>query len=332
MTYRLRKVRRRWFWAVLSAGSLACGMALAELDEIGRLLTLDGSVSTSLGGPNGGTLRGGVALPLQGPGFKFNPRRRPEARYGTVELVQALVQAAQAVAARFEGSELVVNDLGHAEGGPIEQHGSHQSGRDVDILFFLRGAQGEVLPSVGVPLDTQGQGWDFKDLAVPDDDVWVRLDVERTWAFIEALLMRDGEHVQRIFIAEHLRNMLLAHAEKVKAPAAARELFANVTCQPGAPHDDHMHVRFHCTPEDMAAGCMDSPPVYPWRLAALAKLGLKPVLHRRSAAQGRAAAKRTTSRAEARRRAGKLHPDVVRFLERREQWANPPRTGRPWCR
>ena len=29
------------------------------------------------------------------------------------------------------------------------------------------------MPAVGVPLDPSGRGWDFKDLAVPTDDVRV---------------------------------------------------------------------------------------------------------------------------------------------------------------
>jgi hypothetical protein len=69
-----------------------------------------------------------------------------------------------------------------------------------------------------VPLEPNGRGWDYKDLADPSDDVRVSIDLPRTWRFVQALLAQDGEHVQRIFIVEHLRTLLLKQAEKARAP------------------------------------------------------------------------------------------------------------------
>src|SRR5690606_25102284 len=67
-------------------------------DPIAALLAMDGSTSTSVGGPNDGRVEGAVALPSEGPGFRSNPRRpNPDAIWGTVEMVQALVAAAAVV-------------------------------------------------------------------------------------------------------------------------------------------------------------------------------------------------------------------------------------------
>ncbi len=301
------------------------------VDPIEALFALDGSASTSIGGPNDGRVEGAVALPAEGPGFRSNGRRpNAEAIYGTVEMVQALVRAARVVHEEMPGSLLFINDLGFREGGPIPHHGSHRAGRDVDVLFYLIDRRGEPMEPVGAFLDERGRGFDFRDLATPRDDVLVRMDVPRTWRFVQALLEgEEADHVQRIFVAEHLRALLLAHAERARAPARARERFAEITCQPGYPHDDHLHIRFHCTPEDMARGCEDTPPVYAWRRAGLAQLGLTPVIHRPSRDRPRS---RQTSAEEARARAGPMHARVTEWLARRETWMRPARTGRPFCR
>lgn len=305
-----------------------------SLDATAAVLALNGSHSTSLGAPGHGSLVGGVALPDTGPGFVHNLKRPDEARFGTVELVQGIVNAAAVVQRELPGMELVVNDLGLREGGPLHQHGSHQNGRDADILFYVLDAKRQPLRSVGVPLDPDGKGFDFKDVSVSDDDLPVQLDVKRTWRFVQALLETADDAVQRIFIVEHVRTMLLAHAERIHAPAPIRARFADVTCQPESPHDDHMHVRLFCAPDDIPQGCFDKPPIYPWQRAALAALGLKPVLEHVTNALQRMAevADRTTSPAEARKRTGPMHAKVRRFLARRALWTKQPRPGRLYCR
>lgn len=318
------------------AGTAAAQSATPPIDPIAALLALPPSASTSVGAPGRGTLVGGVALPDAGPGFLHNPKRPHEARFGTVELVQAIVRAAAVVHTELPGVPLVVNDIGLAEGGSIAQHGSHQSGRDADILFHSFDAKGEPLQSVGVPIDPKGMGWDFKDITVPDDDLRVRLDVGRTWRFVQALLETAFDDVQRIFIVEHVRAMLLAEAEKRRAPARIVDRFAAITCQLGAPHDDHMHVRFWCAPDDIARGCEDKPPVYPWRKDQLAALGIEPVLARAATREERDAVDaRTSSAAEAiteAKKKGPMHAKVRRFLAEREAWRKQPHPRRPYCR
>jgi penicillin-insensitive murein endopeptidase len=301
-----------------------------EPDPLEQLLAMDGSESTSIGGPRDGRIEGAVALPERGPGFRSNPNRpNEEAFYGTVEMVQALVRAA-AVVHEEMGGELTINDLGFEEGGAISHHGSHRAGRDVDVLFYLIDREGEPMESVGAFLDRRGRGFDFQDLSDPRDDVLVRIDLPRTWRFIRALLEGPhGDHVQRIFVAEHLRTLLVRHAERARAPEAIRERFGAITCQPGYPHDDHLHIRFYCTTEDMEGGCEDSPPIYGWRRLALRGAGLRAVVNRPR--PDRPQAPRTSSD-EARANAGPMHRRVEEWLERREGWMERPHPGRPFCR
>jgi len=295
--------------------------------EVEALLALPGSVSTSLRGPSNGAVRGAVAFPREGPGFRHNPARPDDARFATVEVVQALVRAALVVAREMPGGQLTVNDLGYAEGGPIAHHGSHQAGRDVDVLFYLLGPDDAPIASVGAPLDPEGRGTDYQDLSIADDDVPLRIDLPRTFRFVQALLEDREASLQRIFVAEHVRAMLLEQGREVGASEEVMTRLAEMTCQPSYPHDDHFHFRFHCTAEDLRAGCRDLGPIYPWREAELQEVGLRP----RLAGPERVRAEITTAD-QARRRAGPLHEDVRTFLARRQAWMDPPHPGRPYCR
>jgi penicillin-insensitive murein endopeptidase len=305
-----------------------------ELQTIDAILALGGDASTSIGGPNTGHVLGSVALPMRGPGFRFGPLRDPIARFGTVETVQSLMRAAAMVERSHPGSELTINDLGLASGGPIPHHGSHRAGRDVDVLFFVLDAAGAPRSAVGAPIEPDGTGTDYRDLAVAEDDVTIRLDVPRSWAFVEATLRDDAAVVQRIFLVEHVRTMLLEHAQSIHADAAIVQRFADVTCQPEYPHDDHFHYRYFCTPEDVRGGCTDSAPIYPWHREALERVGLAPVMQRRRAepSETPAPAARVTTEAQARAAAGAMHPDVTAFLARRDRWRRQPHPGRTYCR
>lgn len=284
--------------------------------------------STSLRNPNDGSLRGAVPLPLTAPGLRFNPARDPTRRYGTVEMVRGLVAAAARVHRELGGLPVTINDLSLAHGGPIPHHRSHQNGRDVDVLFYQLVPDGSPIESVGAFFDPSGAGVDFKDLADPSDDVPLRLDVPRTWLFLQALIEDPGAGLQKILIAEHLRTLLLEHASSLEVPAATIERFAEMTCQPSYPHDDHLHLRFFCAADDILKGCRDSPPVYPWRRKELARSRIRPLPLAPTRAKSRST---IVTHEQAREAAGPMHAEVERWLDRREQWLDKPHPGRTYC-
>ena len=288
----------------------------------------DPSRSTSIGSPNDGSLEGGFPIPVSSPGLRFNDKRDTDARYATAEVAQALVDAARHVHEALGGRPLVFNDASLQQGGPIDHHDSHQSGRDVDLLFYLLNEDGNPAQPVGAFFDPEGVGVDFGDLADPSDDVVLRFDARRTWRLIEALLRDERAVVQRIFVAEHLRVILVEHAKSVDVSPALLQRFNDVACQPSVPHDDHLHVRFFCSVQDIQAGCLDTRPLYPWRRATLAEQGVRAKLAGPRRPQSRS---NTVSIAEARKKAGPMHADVVRWLDRRERWLKP-RIGRRYCR
>ncbi|MGB5811368.1 MAG: penicillin-insensitive murein endopeptidase, partial [Polyangiales bacterium] len=273
-------------------------------------------------------LRGGVPLPLHAPGLQFNPRNDPAARHGTWELVNALVQAAAVVESELGGLPVTINDLSYEAGGPIPRHASHQSGRDVDVWFYQLGPDRQPIPSVGAFFGPRGMGVDFRDLSDPSDDVVLRIDLRRTWRFVQALIEDPSANLQSIFVAEHIRSLLLREARKRDAPADVVARFAAMTCQPEYPHDDHFHFRFYCSVEDIAQGCRDSKPTYDWRRRELRDAGVSPnpLLPKRPQAKTK-----TVSHEEARARAGVLDPEVERWLDRRKAWRDQPHPGRRYC-
>ncbi len=284
--------------------------------------------STSLRNPNDGSLQGGVPLPLSAPGLRFNPARDPKARYGTVEVVRGLVDAAARVDRELGGLPVTVNDLSYERGGPISHHRSHQSGRDVDVLFYQLGPDGEPIESVGAFFDPHGAGVDFRDLADPSDDVALRLDIPRTWLFVRALIEDEKALLQQVFVAEHLRKLLLEFARSSGAPSAVVKRFAAMSCQPSYPHDDHFHMRFFCSPQDVEQGCRDSAPLYAWHQERLEDAGVqaRPLAEKRQQASAK-----IVTHEEARASAGPMDREVERWLDRRKQWVEQPHPGRPYC-
>ena len=285
--------------------------------------------STSIRNPNDGALRGGVPLPLTAPGLRFNPGRNQDARYGTLEMVRGLVDAASRVDRELGGLPVTFNDLSYEQGGPIPRHRSHQSGRDVDVLFYQLGPDGKPIEGVGAFFDRSGAGMNFRDLADPSDDVALQLDIPRTWLFLQALIEDDDAQLQDIFVAEHLRALLLDYAQSHDVPEATVARFADMSCQPSYPHDDHFHFRFFCAPDDIPKGCRDSEPMYPWQRQRLEDAGVRPLAL--APTRKRAKAKIVTHE-EAREAAGPMDAEVERWLELRKQWVDPPHPGRTYCR
>lgn len=207
---------------------------------------------TSVGDVHEGRIAGGGAeLPLHGEGFHFETNRgNPEARYGVPTLVGALVRAARAVAAAHPGSDLAIHDLALRGGGPIEGHGSHRSGRDVDVAYYA------LLPD-GAPMSPTASIWFASgglERGRPATTAR-RFDAVRTGAFLRALLDDRAIRVSHVFMAPHLQALLLRTARRDAADL--RRVLRRPRGHRVDPHADHFHVRIHCPPSDVRHGCRD---------------------------------------------------------------------------
>lgn len=213
----------------------------------GQLLTLypqtPVSRSESVGTPAQGQLVNARRL-MAGAGFAV---REPERAWGTDEAVGAVVAAFARTRSEHPGAPRVwVHDLSLRRGGRINEHRSHQSGRDVDIAY----------PQKRCPARLCG----FRGL-VPAE-----LDAAVTWTLLRYWLERDL--LEAVFIDYRLQAPLYREARARGAsahelarwfqyPRGRSEPLAVIRHYPK--HGDHMHVRFRCDPSD--AGCRSFRPL-----------------------------------------------------------------------
>lgn len=207
----------------------------------------------SIGSPTDGRLVGGMHLDER-PYLRVVPvYSAGDARWGLEPLVTMIERAARAVHRQFPETIAAVGHLSRAGGGDLDRHRSHESGRDADLGFFVRGGKGKQLfASHFVPFRGDGTAASWPGAYFDD---------ARNWALVAAMVSDAEAHVTHVFVASPLRARLLGYAERVGAPAALRVRAAEVMQQPRGtlPHDDHFHVRIGC-PAHMS-GCVENPAV-----------------------------------------------------------------------
>ncbi|MBZ5713165.1 penicillin-insensitive murein endopeptidase [Nannocystis pusilla] len=250
-------MRRR----AMALAALAFGLLVTSC--AGPNLWTDGtSVSTGLS--SRGRLRRPAKLELSGSGFKVPERWKSRGfQYGTEELVAALGRAANAVRGKAKKATLGVADLSPQRGGKSKWHSSHQSGRDVDLIFYSADEQGKPLaPPENDMIRYDGEGKPYiRGKGTYNDAIWEqrRFDTARNWALVEALLSDATIRVQWIFVSQPLEDRLLDYATRHKKPRWLIEYARAVMYDPpDAPtHSDHFHVRIYCPRDDRFHGCVD---------------------------------------------------------------------------
>lgn len=179
--------------------------------------------SMSVGRPSGGRLLGGVRLPESDLYEIVDPAHA----WGTEETVDYLMTAIQAVHEQYpDAPKLYVGHISAHDGGYLKPHLSHQSGRDVDISYFYK-----------------------------DEGEWYKrahggnLDVEKTWAFVRALITKTD--VKLLLIDYSIQHLLRQHAEAIgedeawldsifKGGSGQRSIIRHASG-----HRTHLHIRFY---------------------------------------------------------------------------------------
>lgn len=194
----------------------------------------------SIGRPQRGRLANASLLP-RNPAAWFI--RRPERAYGTRATVSQIQRVIQRVRRHFPRVHaLAIGDLSVRRGGKITMHGSHQSGRDVDLGFYFQ----------RVP-----RGYPAAFALASEDAV----DVAACFALFTALADTAGRPggVERMYMTYQTQALFhrLGRARGISqatldrlfqyphGPDSDQGLFRH---EPG--HDEHIHVRFACAPGD----------------------------------------------------------------------------------
>ncbi len=204
----------------------------------------------SVGSPNEGKLVGGVHVDMTKRYYRVVPAYvSGDIRWGLPQLVNMIDRAARTVHKRFPGSVLDVGDLSQKGGGDLNRHHSHESGRDADLGFYAVDAKGrQVHANTFVKFDGTLTSTNVHG---------ARFDLARNWAFVEQLVTDPGARVSHIFIAQPLRDKLLAFARgRVSKAIFDRAAIAMMQPTKSMPHDDHFHVRISCPPS-MKGVCIE---------------------------------------------------------------------------
>lgn len=249
--------------AAIAALALGTGDGVRAESEVGA--AGDGSItgSVSCGRANRGSLAHASRMPTSGTGFIIvEPWLSRELSFGTDELVAAVQRAALAVAEKYDGSLLAVGDLSERDGGAVSGHRSHQSGRDVDLIYYALDEAGDPLPPDRHMAYYRSSGRaDYARNPKWTKDIRVRyFDMARNWALVKALATDSEFPVSRIFVSHRVKRWLLDYA---KAAGESPDTIATVRAVLKRPsdskaHNDHMHVRIGCSTEDQGLGtCRD---------------------------------------------------------------------------
>jgi LysM repeat protein len=193
----------------------------------------------SIGRPQRGALVDGVQLPRSAQYY----RRRPEWAYGAQHVVDFTLAAIATVNREHpKVHRLAIGDISSPKGGFLPGHGSHQSGRDIDLGLYY----------VAVPSR-------YPDEFVSVDDA--KLDAAATWTLVKALYeasKRPGGP-ELVFLDYDVQRELYEQARKTGfSKATLKEIFQypdgkwaqGRLVQHVPKHDDHIHVRFACPPKD----------------------------------------------------------------------------------
>ncbi len=192
--------------------------------------------SESIGLPHAGRLRGAEPM-MDGPGRVITAERwKTWGSHSTVVQLDAVLKRWAKL--QPDGPPILVGNISARRGGPLEPHKTHQSGRDVDLSYIAR--------------------WDGKERVVWQKMNAHNLDVTKTWALIK-LLVKHAD-VEMMFIDRAIQKLLLRDA--LHNGTLKRELLRKwLEVAPGATvgktlirhvagHDDHLHVRFACRPDE----------------------------------------------------------------------------------
>lgn len=230
--------------------------AAASTGCIYDALVVSDQDSFSRGASRDGTIHHATRLPVSGLGYRIPERWSQRGlNFGVDELVSVVAATGRTLAMQDSDLVLGVGDLSREFGGRSQWHRSHQTGRDMDLLFFVRNTSGERVANNAM-YNHHADG--KQRLDGPGQPV-VEFDFEANWLLVDALLNNPVADIQYIFILDGLRQGLLEHAQRSGASAELIQRASHVMRQPGdsAPHDDHMHVRIYCPSENVQFGCED---------------------------------------------------------------------------
>ncbi len=214
----------------------------------------------SIGHPYSGRLKRPVAFPATSPHhITQSSTRRGRIYFGTDYLVRFLSDTVRRLSETMPGgAALSVGNLSLESGGNIPMSRSHNTGRDVDLGYIVETASGEPAPSYYHSFRKDGRSTEAPKR--------FRLDLARNWAVFELMMSSSEAELQYFIVAPYIETILIKWAKaNGKDPELIRRAEQVMMLPAWAKlHDNHIHARVLCTPEDWAEKCDNGGPVWPW--------------------------------------------------------------------
>ncbi len=198
---------------------------VSDADLTARLRADIGALGPmSIGQAHGGVLVAGMQMPT-GANWELVS---PGLAWGTKETVDGLAHAIDSVAERFPSTpKAFIGNISASRGGHLPPHVSHQSGRDVDLGYYL----------------TEGHRWYATANAS-------NLDRPRTWHLVRTLIA-DSD-IDLILVDLQVQKVLKAYAREIgEDPTWLDQIFqaGGKSQRPilfhAKGHASHLHVRFY---------------------------------------------------------------------------------------
>jgi penicillin-insensitive murein endopeptidase len=199
------------------------------------------AASVCYGTPSHGRLQDGVQLPVSGKNFAAYTSMGAQLGRTWVhaDVAQAMLAAWQQLETAAPGVRYVYGETGHAAGGPMPPHRTHEAGISVDFMVPVRDATGQSVRLPASALNKFGYAWEFNDAGKA---AGLTIDFEALGAHLLAL-DRAGKQwhapVQRVIFDPRL----MEHLFKTRHGAALRAL-PFMRQKPWIRHDEHYHVDF----------------------------------------------------------------------------------------
>jgi penicillin-insensitive murein DD-endopeptidase len=191
-------------------------------------------------GATQGALIDGTLLPANGDGFQAS--KSETSRWGAGIMTSMIVNSAPVLAYQFPGTVLRVGGIAQQFGGPYKPHKSHQNGLDADFYFVGMNKYESVLDSAGA--------------------VTEKLEIEKNWFYWRLIASqqiqkenRQGSAVSMILVDPRIKTFLCSWAEARKSALDELDYEVLSLLRPTEGHDDHFHVRLHCSPA--YSSCID---------------------------------------------------------------------------
>ena len=194
--------------------------------------------SEAIGYYSSGNLEGAESIKARGTNIRklFLQRQR---FYGTTEIQDIISDAADFVRQEFPNAELLqIGDIANKTGGALAEHGSHQNGLDVDIVYLTKNSK---LQSQNAPY--------WEEEFVRSGVMSSNLHIERNLSLFKYLI--NNKPVERIFVDQAIKVELCNYAKNnnLLNNPEIKETLRRLRTE--KLHSTHFHMRIKCPTTDL---------------------------------------------------------------------------------